>query len=320
VADPPLVPPPGSLPPSEIDPQVAGPLLQLVGRLPPDPAPPRVERPPNVRPVPNRAFWLSFLRRLRQRRSVILGYHGVADCPLSLDLSRLQVAPVQFERQVELLSKAGFRFMTMSEAADELGSGRPRPGIAVVTFDDGLRNNYTTALPILSRLGIRATVYVACNFIGGYNPWVSPGGGGEMLGEEDIRALAASGWEIGAHTLSHPNMASLDYEQCRAEIEASRQRLETIIGSTVDTFAYPFGLYGAEAVRAVRDAGMRAAVTTGSGIWDRLELTRAMVSNGDPYAIVALKMLDGYAPLLRTPPLRAARAMSLSARGALRAR
>jgi peptidoglycan/xylan/chitin deacetylase (PgdA/CDA1 family) len=286
----------------------------------PDPAFARAERAPNARLAPNWAFWLSFLRRLRQRRSVILGYHGIADVPLTRDISRMQVAPAQFERHVELLSKAGFRFKTMSEAADELGGGRPRPGYAVITFDDGLRNNFTTALPILDRLGIHATVYVVGNLIGGFSPWVSPGAGGEMLGEEDIQALAASGWEIGAHTLSHPDMASLDYEQCRAEIEGSRRRLETIVGSPVDTFAYPFGLYGAEAVRAVRDAGMRAAVTTGSGLWDRWQLTRAMVSHGDPYAIVALKMLDGYAPLLRTPPLRAARAMSLSARDALCAR
>jgi peptidoglycan/xylan/chitin deacetylase (PgdA/CDA1 family) len=248
---------------------------------------------------------------------VILGYHGVADCELSKDLSRLQVAPARFECHIELLSKAGFRFMTMSEAADHL-VGKPRAGIAVISFDDGLRNNYTTALPILSRLGIRATVYVACNFIGGLNPWIGPGGGGEMLDENEIRALAANGWEIGSHTLSHPNLALLDYEACLAEVDGSRRQLESIVGSAVDTFAYPFGQYGPAAMQAVQSAGMRAAVTTGSGIWERYELTRAMPSNGDPYPIVALKMIDRYEPLLRTPPLRAARVMSKRLRETLR--
>jgi peptidoglycan/xylan/chitin deacetylase (PgdA/CDA1 family) len=126
----------------------------------------------------------------------------------------------------------------MSEAADELGGGRPRPGIAVVTFDDGLRNNYTAALPILSRLGIRATVYVACNFIGGYNPWVSPGGGGEMLGEEDIQTLAASGWEIGAHTLSHPDMAG---NGCRRSPARQSTRSPTRLACTGPRPSAPSG-------------------------------------------------------------------------------
>ncbi len=258
----------------------------------------------------SRLSWLGPLRELRRRRSVILGYHGVADCDRRLDLSRLQVPPELFRRQLQMLSAAGFRFMTMSDAADELAREPPRPGLAVVTFDDGLRNNLTTAAPILSDLGIPATVYVACDFIGGHSPWIGAGGGGEMLSEEEIRVLARSGWEIGAHTLSHPDLATLGYDGCMNEIDGSRRVLESITGGRVDTFAYPFGRYGPEALAAVRDCGMRAAVTTGSGSWRRFELTRAMISAGDPTAILALKLVDLYEPLLRTAPLRAARRAS----------
>jgi peptidoglycan/xylan/chitin deacetylase (PgdA/CDA1 family) len=265
-----------------------------------------------------RRLWLPLLRTLRRQRSVILGYHGIADCELRRDLSRLQTAPAQFLKQIELLLQAGFRFTTMTEAADDLAGDRPRPGLAVITFDDGLRNNRSTALPILQRLGVPASVYVACDFIDGVSPWLAPESGGDMLDEDEIRSLARAGWEIGAHTLSHPDMASLSYDACRAEIDGSRARLETIIGAPVDTFAYPFGRYGPAALAAVRDSGMRAALTTGSGTWERFELTRAMVSNGDPYPLVALKMVDGYEPLLRLPPLRAARTMTRRVRGALR--
>ncbi len=248
---------------------------------------------------------------------MILGYHGVANCDLRRDLSRLQTRPAQFTRHVELLLEAGFRFTTMSEAVDDLAADRPRPGLAVITFDDGLRNNHTAALPILDRLGVRATVYVACDFIGGVSPWLAREAGGEMLDEDEIRSLARAGWEIGAHSLSHPDMASLSYAACRTEIDGSRTRLEGIIGAPVDTFAYPFGRYGPAAVAAVRDSGMRAALTTGSGRWRRFELTRAMVSNGDPYPVVALKMIDGYEPLLRLPPLRAARRLTRTVRDKL---
>jgi peptidoglycan/xylan/chitin deacetylase (PgdA/CDA1 family) len=267
-----------------------------------------------------RRLWMPLLRALRRRRSVILGYHGVADCELRRDLSRLQTPPAQFTRQVQLLLEAGFQFTTMTEAADDLAGDRPRPGLAVITFDDGMRNNHGTALPILERLGVPASVYVACDFIGGVSPWLAPESGGDMLDEGGIRALARAGWEIGAHTLSHPDMASLSYDDCRAEIDGSRARLESIIEAPVDTFAYPFGRYGPAAVAAARDSGMRAALTIGSGTWQRFELTRAMVSNGDPFPVVALKMIDGYERLLGLPPLRAARRISRAARGALRER
>ncbi|MFL6114181.1 MAG: polysaccharide deacetylase family protein [Catenulispora sp.] len=269
---------------------------------------------------PTRRLWLPFLRALRRRRSVILGYHGVADCELRRDLSRLQTPPAQFARHVELLAEAGFRFATMAAAADDLTGSRPRPGLAVITFDDGLRNNHTTALPILEAVGAPATVYVASGFIGGVNPWLTPDTGGAMLTEEEIRELAQAGWEIGAHTVTHPDMATLSYAECRAEIDGSRERLESITGAPADTFAYPFGRYGAEAVAAVKDSGMRAALTTGSGRWERFELTRAMVSNGDPYALVALKMVDGYEPLLRLPPLRLARRVTRTLRDRVRKR
>ncbi|MGH2871097.1 MAG: polysaccharide deacetylase family protein [Solirubrobacteraceae bacterium] len=261
-----------------------------------------------------RLSWLPLLRELRRRRSVILGYHGVAESDRRLDLSRLQVAPSLFRRQLELLAQAGFRFMTMRDATDELTGAAPRPGIAVVTFDDGLRNNHTTAAPILAELGIPATVYVACDFIAGHNPWIAAGGGGEMLTEDEIKALARASWEIGAHTLSHADLASLDYDGCLAEIDGSRRLLEQITATTVDAFAYPFGRYGPAAIAAARDAGMRTAVTTGSGCWRPFELTRAMISAGDPGVVVALKLVDRYEPLLRLAPLRAARSASRTAR------
>lgn len=268
---------------------------------------------------PRRAASLLFLRELRRRRSVILGYHGVAECDRRLDLSRLQVAPGRFRSQLQMLFDAGFRFATMTDAVDDLARPRPACGIAVVTFDDGLRNNLTTAAPILAELGIPATVYIASDLIDGHNPWIGPGGGGEILSADEIRQLARSGWEIGSHTVSHADLTSLDYDRCLAEITGSRKALEEITGGTVDTFAYPFGRYGPAALRAVRDSGMRAAVTTGSGRWDAFELTRAMISAGDPSPVIALKLMDMYEPVLRLPPLRAARWASRAARARLRA-
>ncbi|HYB27427.1 MAG TPA: polysaccharide deacetylase family protein [Solirubrobacteraceae bacterium] len=262
-------------------------------------------------------FWVGSLRRIAQRRSVILGYHGIGTAQRRDDVFRLLVSPAQFTLHLRLLSAAGFRFVTVAELADQLGADAPPPGLAAISFDDGMRDNFTTALPILRRLGIRATVYVAAGLIGGYSPWIATGPAAEILREDEIRGLADEGWEIGAHTMTHPDMSVLDYEQCTAEIERGRETLEEITGQQTLTFAYPFGRYGPEAIAAVRTAGFRAAVTIGSGSWSRLELTRAMISAGDPIGLVMLKLTDRYEPLVSSPPLRFVRRASKHLRSAI---
>lgn len=202
-----------------------------------------------------------------------------------------------------MLLAAGFQFVTVAELARRAAGGPPPPGLAAVSFDDGLRNNLTTAMPILRQLRIRATVYVPTDWIGGENPWIGAGAGSEILSKTDVRELVAEGWEVGSHTLSHADLSLLDYAACRREIDESRGALERITGVSVETLAYPFGHYGPVAVNAARDSGLLAAVTTGSGLWDPFELTRAMIGSADPWPIVLLKLTDRYEPLLRAKPL-----------------
>jgi peptidoglycan/xylan/chitin deacetylase (PgdA/CDA1 family) len=260
------------------------------------------------------------LERIRRQRSVVLGYHGVANSRLRDDPSLLQVSPARFRRQLELLLAAGFDFVTLQELARRADGGTPEPGLAAVTFDDGMRNNHSIAFPILSEYGIPATVYVTIGFMGGVSPWVGAGGDGAMIEEPELRELAAAGWELGAHTMTHPDMSTLDYDACLGEIVDSREALQRISGASVTTFAYPFGRYGPAAVAAARDAGMIAAVTTGSGTWRPFEITRAMIGAIDPLPIVLLKLTDRYEPLLRSAPARTARHASKGLRHALRSR
>jgi peptidoglycan/xylan/chitin deacetylase (PgdA/CDA1 family) len=259
----------------------------------------------NASPTPTSKDRLAVgaLRRIRRRRSVILGYHGIAEAGLLDDLSLLLVPPARFRRQLELMLAAGFRFVTLARLIEEEGA-EPPPGFAVVTFDDGMRNNHSVALPILRELGIPATVFVTIDFIGGRSPWIGRGGDGAMLSEDELRALVREGWELGAHTMTHADLSQLDYEACRREIGESRGALERTFGVPVKTLAYPFGRYGPAARAAARDSGLLGAVTTGSGSWERYEITRAMIGAADPLPVVLLKMTDRYEPLLRTAPLR----------------
>ncbi len=263
-------------------------------------------------------LWARAFAHIQERRSVVLGYHGVAKSQLRDDLSFLQVSPDRFRMHVELLLGAGFRFVTMTELARRGDGGIPEPGLAAITFDDGLRNNHAIALPILDEYKIPATVYVTIGFIDSTSPWIGAGGDGAIMSESELRELVAAGWELGAHTMSHPDLSRMDYDSCRREIQESREALERITGAPVRTFAYPFGRYGPAALAAVKDAGLLAAVTTGSGSWAPYEITRAMISAIDPLPVVLLKLTDRYEPLLQTVPVRAVRLGSKRVRESLR--
>lgn len=245
---------------------------------------------------------------------MILGYHGVTRAARRHDLSMLLVDPRRFRAQIELLVSAGFRFATVAELAGMAAGGDPPVGYAAISFDDGLRNNYTTALPILRDYGIPATVYVTIGFIEGVNPWIGAGGDNRMLSRDEILRLVEAGWELGAHTLSHPDLSRLGYEECRREIEGSKIELEAITGNPVATLAYPFGRYGATALMAAADSGLIAAVTTGRGGPDRFEWKRAMIGAADPMPLVVLKLADRYEPLLQSPPIDLARRWSKTLR------
>jgi peptidoglycan/xylan/chitin deacetylase (PgdA/CDA1 family) len=254
------------------------------------------------------------MEQLCRTRSVILGYHGIARSPLWHDLHRLSLSPKRFRTQLEMLMDAGFEFTTVAELARIADGGTPPPGYAAISFDDGMRNNLTAALPILQEYGLPATIYVTVGYLGGISPWIGPKTDNRMLSEEEVRDLARAGWELGAHTMTHPDLSALGYEAARREIEDSKTALESIGGIAVETLAYPFGLYNSTAIQATRDSGLLAAVTTGSGSWAPYELTRAMISSLDPISVVLLKLSDHYEPLLQMPPASLLRQVSKQAR------
>jgi peptidoglycan/xylan/chitin deacetylase (PgdA/CDA1 family) len=251
--------------------------------------------------------WAAALRRLCRKRAVILGYHGVADCPRQDDERMLQLPPAKFRAQMELMLSAGYRFVTVAELARRAAGGRPPPGLAAVSFDDAMRNVLTTAFPILAGLGIPATVYVPTGWLGRRSPWIGPGGDGAIMTENELRQLAGAGWELGTHTTTHADLSRLDYGACRREIDASCRVLGPIAGERVQTLAYPFGRYGPAAIAAARDAGLLAAVATCSRSWDPYELTRAVIGSADPFPVVLLKLTDRCDRMLRSAPLRLAR-------------
>lgn len=271
---------------------------------------------------PGDVAWLPLLKAVARRRPVTLGMHGIGPTSAATDPHGLCRPPERFRADVRLLQRAGFRFATISELAEAAVQGRPRAGYAALTFDDGMQDNHDVLLPILRELGIPATVFITTGLVGEPNPWMS---GSRFMTEHELRTMHAHGVELGAHTVTHPDLSTLGYDECVREMVQSRDALERIIEAPVRSFAYPFCRLGPAAVRAVRDVGFLVAVAgEGRGGWDLASLERTMLSGRDGTATLALKATGKYDRLFESRAGRVARAASrplrTQARAALRRR
>jgi peptidoglycan/xylan/chitin deacetylase (PgdA/CDA1 family) len=243
-----------------------------------------------------------------------LAYHGVADVPLRRDQHGLFVRPQDLRRQIAKLRSWGYRLVSFGELA-RLASAAEAAGHAALTFDDGLVDNAETLAPLLTEEGVPATVFVVSGWLGQPHrtvPWT------RIMTEAELGELRATGVEIGAHSVSHPDLSTLSYEAALDELAGSKHQLEAVLGEPVEVAAYPYGRANADTVRACRDAGFLAACSaTARGSWrDPHNLPRQDMENRSTMIGLRLKRDDRYERLLRFAPARAARRLRRRLTGA----
>lgn len=204
------------------------------------------------------------------RRPVTLVYHGVGPVDDAADPRRLVVSPGNLESHVRLLRRLGYRFRTAEELAAD---GGPRPGSAVLTFDDGWLNWLTYAVPLLVRLGVRGTFYVCPGKWGGQHPGVT-GAAGRLLDEGQARELHAAGMELGSHALSHCDLTSVPDDELARELSESKAAIERITGRPCRTLAYPFGRFDDRVIEAAARAGYELAFAWLPSRWRPLAAPR----------------------------------------------
>jgi peptidoglycan/xylan/chitin deacetylase (PgdA/CDA1 family) len=114
-------------------------------------------------------------RRADPERAVILRYHSVSPFDSAARLYRsasIALTPETFERQMRFLAD-WYQVVPLSRLVDCVREGETFPHRAVaITFDDGYRDNFVHALPVLRSFGFQATVYVTTCAIGdGWRFW-----------------------------------------------------------------------------------------------------------------------------------------------------
>lgn len=206
----------------------------------------------------------------------ILLYHRVNT---ERDPLGLAVEPARFERQLKWLKRLGYRTLAMRDLATALESGRKPAGRRVIiTFDDGYRDCYTTAWPLLQKYGFGATVYLVSDYIGrdsSFDKGLPPGvGPWPLMNYAQIQEMQRTGIEFGSHGATHQALDSLTPDEQQDEVTRSRQELEQKLGQPVTTFSYPYGRVAPADLTLLSQAGYHTAVSGLDVRFEKLCLSR----------------------------------------------
>lgn len=209
-----------------------------------------------MKPLLKRLFFrLAGSRPLSREQAVVLMYHSISG-----HSDEFTVSPAVFEQQMSYLSENGIPVIALSELVRRLRSRETLGGAVVITFDDGYRDNYTNAFPILKKYGFPATIFVVTDSIGTTDDTF------EYLSVSEIKEMAASGLiDIEPHTKTHPHLSREPVERQRDEVIGSKQAIEAITGESATLFAYPYGDGDHTTITVVRESGFEAAVSVVPG-------------------------------------------------------
>ncbi|MCB0193164.1 MAG: polysaccharide deacetylase family protein [Anaerolineae bacterium] len=222
-------------------------------------------------------------------RVPILMYHYLSAPPFGADAIRtdLSVSPDLFDTHLAYLQEAGYESISFQQLAVALSRGEalpPKP--VIITFDDGYRDSYENAFPVLQKYGYTATFFIFTQPIDTANV--------DFLSWDMVREMHQAGMEFGSHSHTHPDLRNRDVEFLLREIVTSKELIEQNIGEKIRAFAYPSGMYDETATRVVKSAGFWAAVTTqwgGHQSYDqRFTMPRVRIRGNDSSAMLAEKL------------------------------
>jgi peptidoglycan/xylan/chitin deacetylase (PgdA/CDA1 family) len=205
---------------------------------------------------------------------MILLYHSIGSA------SPLAQSAAAFRLQVRYVAR-WFHVVRLSDflslAADPL-----HRNLASITFDDGFADNATVARAVLDAAGVPGTFFVVTGRLGKDLP--TSAGPVRLMTPADVKALADGGHEIGAHSVTHPQLTQLPADEVWRQVADSKRHLEDLLGRAVTSFSYPKGRVDEQVRQSVEQAGYRQAV---------MSRPRGFVIPPlDPYALPRLAIQD----------------------------
>lgn len=232
----------------------------------------------------------------------VLIYHAIdenmGDNPSSQNVS---VSLSAFNEQMEWLHREGYKAVTRDELHAYLKHKKvPNGKRVLLTFDDGYHSLYKYAMPAMAKYGFTATLFLSTSFIGKAYDQSDFGfvKHDRQLSWDEIKALIAAGWSIQSHGNKHNRMNALDASAIQEEVTLSKKIIEQNLGTTVDEFAFPYGIYTNKVIKQLKAAGYKFAYSVHSGKLNsssrKFRLPRIEVNNMDTMERFATKVSTGH--------------------------
>jgi peptidoglycan/xylan/chitin deacetylase (PgdA/CDA1 family) len=204
---------------------------------------------------------------LLRNAAVIVAFHRVQDTPAP---DALTIGVEMFERYCRFFRRH-FRVMPLRDLVLRFERGLGLNRELAITFDDGYRDNFDNAVPVLEKLSLPATFFVVTEWIGtDVVPWWDRAQGVRhpWMTWDQVRRLHGKGFDVGLHARTHIDLGRASEAEARGEILDARRELGRQLAAPVELFAYPYGGRQnlAEANRAlVKAAGFRCCCSCFGG-------------------------------------------------------
>ena len=206
-------------------------------------------------------------------------YHSVSEGkhPLSVSINN-------FQKQMNFMNNNGYETITF----DKLNINIPNKKFFIITFDDGYKDVFVNALPILKKHNFSSICFFVTDFIGQHNIWDDNKKNFsrlDLMNIDDIKTWYNNGMSIGAHTSNHKNLKSLNHNEKYSQIIGPKDFFKKKMSINIDTFSYPFGSFDNDSINLVKE-NYSFAVTTKrsrfiSNKFDPFELPRVPINKTD---------------------------------------
>ena len=228
----------------------------------------------------------------------VLNYHQIND----QDHNALTVPVAEFEREMAYLKADGYTSITPEQLSDHLKYGQPLPEKPVlITFDDGYRDNYVNAFPILQKYGFTASIFLVSDFMDRFDNYLT---------WEQVQEMSEAGINMESHTLSHVELAGLPHDELYKQLMGGKLATEWKTLKFVKYMAYPCGSMDEASMTAVKACGYEGGFTVRYDLvhsWDDVyEMPRVPIFGNVQGSFLRFKLRLHGAPLFgRLERLRA---------------